>query len=134
VTELLLELGFFLFVAVIFGAPLLFLVWLVARRRWWWVIVFGGALTITFGLGYLEILLEPPEGPKRVLFWPADLLIWAVGPGPRFPDGRYEWTPAHDMAMYVGYGASWAFWLTIARIVWSAVDRAFSGISAVKQR
>jgi len=53
----------------------------------------------------------------RVLLWPAALLLWAIGPGVQLTNGRYEWTPVQDFAMWVGYGVSWAFWLTV--LLWA---------------
>ena len=90
-------------------------------RRWWFAFVFAGALTVTTLCGYLDIGLNPPEYRStalRALLWPVDLLLLGAGDGPQFPSGGYEWTLVHQLATAIGYGAAWAFWVTIARVGW----------------
>ena len=91
------------------------------RKRWWLALAFGGALVITSVLTYFEVDLEPPVESgaivaMHVALWPVDFLLWATGPGPEtaFPDGRYEWTPVQDFAVWVGAGLLWAFWVMVA--------------------
>jgi len=50
------------------------------RRRWLFVALGGGA-AITVALAFLDVILPEPDGLWRVVVWPADLLLWATGPG-----------------------------------------------------
>jgi hypothetical protein len=88
--------------------------------------VFGGAAILTAGLFYLDADLDPPRGSMRVVLWPANVLLWATSPGVQLTNGRYEWTPVQDLAMWVGYGVSWAFWLIVVWILWSRVRRRYA--------
>jgi protein-S-isoprenylcysteine O-methyltransferase Ste14 len=53
----------------------------------------------------------------RVILWPVDVLLFAVGPGPRFGNGHHEWTPVQDFAVWVGVGVAFAFWVVVAWFV-----------------
>jgi hypothetical protein len=91
------------------------------KTRWWWIAATVGACSIAGGLAYLDVILPPPTGVLRVIIWPADLLLWATGPGPRFAGGGYEWTPVQDFAMWSGAGLSWAFWIMVSCLLWSRI-------------
>ena len=91
------------------------------KTRWWWIAATVGACSIAGGLAYIDVILAPPTGVLRVIIWPADLLLWATGPGPRFASGGYEWTPVQDVAMWLGAGLSWAFWIMVSCLLWSRI-------------
>lgn len=92
------------------------------RRRWLFVALGGGA-AITVALAFLDVILPEPDGLWRVAVWPADLLLWATGPGIPIGDGKYEWTPIQDLSMWLGIGIAWAFWSSVARWAWFLVRR-----------
>jgi hypothetical protein len=94
-------------------------------------IPFGGALVVTCGLWLLVGVIDPPAiiaerlglpGPiASVVFWPVTLCLHLVGPGPAMgpiAHPMYEWTPAHEFAVALGLGLSWAFYsgITVAAI------------------
>jgi hypothetical protein len=91
------------------------------KTRRWWIAAMVGTVSIAGGLAYLDVILAPPAGVLHVIIWPADLLLWATGPGPRFASGGYEWTPVQDVAMWLGAGLSWAFWIMVSCLVWSRI-------------
>jgi hypothetical protein len=91
------------------------------RRHHWWAIVAGGAVLTTIVAAILD--LEPPTGLTRAVFWPVEFFLSALGPGPRFPSGGSEMTPVHVIAIWLGYGVSWAFWTVLMLFAWSRVDR-----------
>jgi hypothetical protein len=77
---------------------------------WWvWAVCAGCFLSASLAVG--DVMLDPPSGVMRVLLWPADLLLWVTGFGVKLRDGRYEWTPVQDFAMWLGAGVAVVFWI-----------------------
>jgi hypothetical protein len=92
------------------------------RRRWLFVALGGGA-AITVALASFDVILPEPEGTWRAVAWPAELLLWATGPGVPLANGKYEWTPIQDVSMWLGVGIAWAFWSSVVRLAWIMVRR-----------
>jgi hypothetical protein len=88
------------------------------RRRLWLAAMLGGGAVITIALACYDVSIVPPEGRLgRLVLWPAEVFMWLAGSGPALPNGRHEWTPVQDLAMWIGVGASWAFWIGVVRIL-----------------
>jgi hypothetical protein len=81
------------------------------------LVAVGGALALPVGLAWADVIVGPLSGVERFVFWPAEILLLAVGPGVPLHDGGYEWTPVQDFATWLGIGLSWFFWLTTVRLI-----------------
>jgi hypothetical protein len=66
----------------------------------------------------------------RVLLWPVSVLLALGGPGPKLGTG-YEWTSVHDVAVAVGVGLSWLFWVSVGAGLWLAPGHRRIGVSAL---
>jgi hypothetical protein len=91
-------------------------------KRWLGVALGGGAI-ITVALASMDVILPETYGLWRAVLWPADLLLWATGPGVPLSNGKYEWTPIQDFSIWLGVGISWAFWSSLVRLAWILVRR-----------
>jgi hypothetical protein len=89
----------------------------------------GGAVLITGVLfGFAGVIPPPalvaeqlgfPGAVASVLLWPVTLCLRLAGPGPRVGlilQPQYEWTPAHEFAVALGLGLSWALYSAIALV------------------
>ena len=81
------------------------------RTRAFWIASLAGALGLPIALALGDVVLGPPSGVWLLLLWPVDVLLWATGPGTRLTNGKFEWTPVQDFAVWVGIGVSWFLWV-----------------------
>jgi hypothetical protein len=87
-------------------------------RTWaFWIVSLAGALGLPIALSLGDVVLGPPSGVWHVLLWPVDVLLWATGQGTRLPNGKFEWTPVQDFAVWAGIGVSWLFWLAATFLI-----------------
>jgi hypothetical protein len=87
------------------------------RTRAFWFVAVAGALGIPLAVSVLDVGLAPPSGAWHILFWPVDVLLWATGPGAALSNGQFEWTPVQDLAVLLGIGCTWFFWVLTLRFV-----------------
>jgi hypothetical protein len=90
-------------------------------RSLWLTIGLGGAVFLPAGILWNpepRMLLQD-RMTTHVLLWPVSVLLALVAPGPKLGTG-YEWTPVHDIAMAVGVGLSWLFWVSVGAGLWPA--------------
>ena len=80
------------------------------RTVMFWTISLAGALGLPIALALGDVVLGPPSGVWHVLLWPTDVLLWADGSGTPLTNGKFEWTPAQDFAVWLEIGFSWFFW------------------------
>jgi len=87
------------------------------RTRAFWTVSLAGALGFPVALALGDVVLGPPSGVWQLLLWPVEVLLWATGPGVRLTNGKFEWTPVQDLAVWVGIGVSWFFWVTVTFVI-----------------
>lgn len=80
------------------------------RTLTFWTISLAGALGLPIALALGDVVLGPPSGVWHVLLWPVDVLLLATDPGTPLINGKFEWTPVQDFAVWLGIGFSWFFW------------------------
>ena len=81
----------------------------------WLTIGLGGGVLLTACILWFDpepLIFLQDRMTTRVLLWPVSALLALVGPGPKLGT-RYEWTPVHDIAVAVGLGLSWQFWVSV---------------------
>ena len=81
------------------------------RTRAFWIASLGGALGLPIALALGDVVLGPPAGVWHLLLWPVGVLLWAMGAGTALTNGKFEWTPVQDFAIWLGIGVSWFFWV-----------------------
>ena len=93
------------------------------RTPAFWTISLAGVLGLPTALALADVVLGPPSGAWHLLLWPVDVLLWAVGTGAPLPDGRFEWTPVQDFAVWLGIGISWLFWVAAVFLIGRSARR-----------
>ena len=87
-------------------------------NRMVWTVALAGGVIITTSLVVSDALIGPPGPVASIILWPVTVLLGVVGPGVPSRQApslqpRYEWTPLQDVAVAVGIGLSWAFYVLV---------------------
>ena len=54
----------------------------------WLLVPVGGGAAVAVVLSVLDVVLPAPQGLWRVILWPAEVLLWATGPGAGYRRGQ----------------------------------------------
>ncbi len=83
----------------------------------WWLMSVGGAVLVTTSSLMLVDVFEPPGDIAKIVLWPVSVCLYLAGDGPRIGTMGYEWTPVHDFAVAAGIGGAWAFYSSLAFLI-----------------
>ena len=98
----------------------------------WMMLSLGGGVLVTIAvtvvlLLFAEVLMKivtdvpgPLEAVVKIVFWPVTATLHLVGPGPNIgvPQKNLdEWTPFQYFAVAAGIGLSWAFYSSLAFLI-----------------